>query len=189
MLGTPKPPAAAKLFVALLAGGEAAFAGAERDLSGLFGPADSSSPAVSWSVTRYYAEEMGQGLLRKFVSFGPLIDADRLAEIKLATGRVEQAYLAHLGSDGEKRGRSVNIDPGYLQAAKVVLASTKDAAHRVYLASGIYAEVTLKFVGGSFEPLESTYPDYRWPDTREFFGRLREVYLRQLRSWKLEARG
>ena len=63
----------------------------------------------------------------------------------------------------------MNLDPGYITPAKLVLASTKDHAHRLYLADGIYAEVTLAFRGKQWQPLEWTYPDYRRADFQEFF--------------------
>jgi hypothetical protein len=76
----------------------------------------------------------------------------------------------------------VNLDPGYLDAFKVVLASTKNASQRVYLQSGIYAEVTLLYHHGGFHRLEYTYADYVWPETIAFFTQLRARYLTQLRQ-------
>ena len=83
---------------------------------------------------------MGPKILRKFVSHLPLIQPDRLAEIKIISQELE---MAHLRVKGGKKGRQVNIDPGCLDASKVVLATTKDASHRIYLSSGIYGEATL----------------------------------------------
>ena len=96
-------------------------------------------------MTDYYEKEMGTGLLRRFVSFAPLISPEALAEIKLKTHGIEEGYQ---WIEGEKRGRRVNIDPGYLDGGKVVLASTKGTSHRIYLRSGVYGEVTLFFQSG-----------------------------------------
>jgi hypothetical protein len=82
--------------------------------------------------------------------------------------------------------RRVNLDPGYLDATKLVLASTKNQAHRLYLSQGIYAEVTLLYHHKAFHPFIYTYEDYRWPETHTFLQRVRKQYLEQLRAEKKE---
>lgn len=176
-MGIPTEPKPVKLFVALLSRHEELFPLVEKELTALFGPADSACGSLPWAVTDYYEKEMGIGLLRRIVSFAPLISPEALAEIKLEAQGMEERYQ---WIEGEKRGRRVNIDPGYVDAGKVVLVSTKGASHRIYLRSGIYGEVTLLFQGGLFQPLVYTYPDYLWPETRAFFVALRSLYLRQL---------
>lgn len=178
-MGTPREPKPVKLFVALLSRHEELFSSVEGDLKALFGSIDSASGPLPWAVTDYYEKEMGSGLLRRFVSFGPLIPPERLPEIKLRTQGWEENYQ---WMEGVKRGRRINIDPGYLDAGKVVLASTKNASHRIYLRSGIYGETTLLFHSGSFHPFAYTYPDYLWPETIAFFSELRSLYLNQLRQ-------
>jgi len=79
-------------------------------------------------------------------------------------------------------GRRVNLDPGYLDSFKVVLASTKNASQRIYLDGGIYGEATLMYHDGGFHGLPYTYPDYLWPETLDFLTRLRARYLEQLRQ-------
>jgi len=177
-MGNPKEPYPVKLFVALLLNPEDLLASVEEDLIGLFGSIDSSSRIIPWGISDYYGKEMGPGLLRRFVSFGPLTSSERLPEIKLQTQALEEKYQ---WIRGEEKGRRVNIDPGYIDAGKVVLASTKNAAHRIYLHSGIYGEVTLLFHNGSFQPFIYTYKDYLWPETKSFFSALRSLYLSQLR--------
>jgi hypothetical protein len=76
----------------------------------------------------------------------------------------------------------VNVDPGYLEAGKVVLASTKNAGHRIYLHSGIYGEAALLYYDGAFQACPHTYPDYQWAETLSFLTSLRSVYLHQLRQ-------
>ena len=176
-MGTPKEPNPVKLFVALLSRHEELFASVEQAMGTLFGATDSASGSLPWAVTDYYKKEMGSGLLRRFVSFAPLISPESLAEIKLKTQELEKGYQ---WSEDGKKGRQVNIDPGYLDGGKVVLASTKSASHRIYLRSGVYGEVTLLF-RGSYQSLDYTYPDYLWPETISFFVELRSLYLRQLK--------
>lgn len=178
-MGIPKEPKPVKLFIALLSRDEELFPLVEKDLTALFGPADSNSDSLPWTVTDYYEKEMGAGLLRRFISFAPLISPESLAEIKLRSQDLERDYQ---WAEGERKGRRVNIDPGYLDAGKVVLASTKNSVHRIYLRSGIYGEVTLLFQSGSFQPFAYTYSDYLWPETLSFFATLRSLYLRQLKQ-------
>jgi hypothetical protein len=139
--------------VGLLAPGEAALAAAEIALAAEFGPVSARSATIPFDFSDYYAAEMGPALLRRWVAHGP-VERGRLAALKLAAGRIE-AGLAESGR------RSVNLDPGLLSPHSLVLASTKDFAHRIYLADGIFAEVTLVYRSGRFEPLDWTYPDYR----------------------------
>lgn len=178
-MGTPREPKPVKLFVGLLSRYEELLPTVEGKLRALFGSIGSASGPYPWAITDYYEKEMGYGLLRRFVSFSPLISPERLPEIKLRTQGLEENYK---WIEGEKRGRKVNIDPGYLDAGKVVLASTKSAFHRIYLGSGIYGEITLLFHDGSFHPFAYTYPDYLWPETLSFFTALRSVYLGQLKD-------
>ena len=71
--------------------------------------------------------------------------------------------------------RPVNIDPGLITPAKLILATTKDHAHRIYLGRGIHAEVTLRYVGRKWTPWPWTYPDYAAPTYHSFFDQVREM--------------
>jgi hypothetical protein len=115
---------------------------------------------------------MGSGLSRAFISFKDLISPKDLSRVKVITNRIEEKLSL-------KGKRLVNIDPGYLDAARLVLASTKDYAHRIYLDKGIFAETTLIFKGHSFKNLEWTYPDYKSEKYLEIFNSIREIFLRQ----------
>jgi hypothetical protein len=98
-----------------------------------------------------------------------------LAQIKVQTNLLETEQSA--GGN-----RLVNIDPGYLLAERLVLASGKNYAHRIYLSSGIYADLTLVYRDRDYRPLAWTYPDYAEPKVRNWLRWLREKYLLQLRS-------
>lgn len=138
-----------------------------------FGPVEFRSAVVPWKYSGHYADELGSDILRSFIFFERLIDEGELAQIKVFTNRVEQDLA------GERNGalrRRVNIDPGYLTEAKVVLATTKDYAHRIAIGSGIYAEVTLMFRGSSFSTLEHTYPDFRETGAISMFNEARERF-------------
>ena len=84
--------------------------------------------------------------------------------------------------DARRCYRPINLDPGYLASSKLVLASTKDYSHRTYLKKGIYAEVTLKYAKGAFEPLPWTFPDYRSKGYIDFFTETRTLYMKKLRG-------
>jgi hypothetical protein len=134
-----------------------------------FGALDYESQILDFDYTDYYAKEFGQGLKRSFASFKRLILPSELSRIKLITNKIEDK-ISYRGL------RLVNIDPGYLDLAKLVLASTKDFSHRIYLDCGIYAEITLTYQGKTFRPLDWTYPDYRSAEYIDIFNHIREVY-------------
>ncbi|HEY2147110.1 MAG TPA: DUF4416 family protein [Pirellulales bacterium] len=131
-----------------------------------FGEIALESPRFDFRETDYYAGTMGEGLKKCFWVFEPRRDPAELANWKIAANDWETEY-ARRGDHPEPR--PLNLDPGYLTLAKLVLASTKDHAHRVYLDRGIYAEVTLYFKDGRWQHREWTFPDYRRTDYQEFF--------------------
>ena len=172
-MGEVREPQPVKAFVGILTSRPPALAELRGSLEGQLGPVDSQSQLLDFDYTSYYKAEMGPHLKRMFLSFHRLVSPDALVDLKLFTNGLEQA----LAKDGR---RTVNLDPGYLTAARVVLASTKDFAHRLYLGKGIYGEVTLTYQKNDFLPLPWTYPDYRSEAYRQFFRELRKVYMTQL---------
>jgi hypothetical protein len=123
-------------------------------------------------MTDYYAEEMGKPLFRVFYGFQKLIDPGTLATIKLTTNQLE----AQFSSDGKRR---VNLDPGYLDTDKFVLASTKHNAQKIYLAHGIWADPTLRYEKGKYHPYPWSFPDFRSNRYQSTFMRLRDIYKKQ----------
>ena len=148
-------------------------------LTHCLGPIDFASELLPFTSTNHYENEMGPGIQRQFISFERLIDADTLAEMKLFTNKVEQTFTT---KKSESEARRVNLDAGYLCMAKLVLASTKDNAHRIYLRDGIYAEITLRFYRKTFQPWEWSYPDYRLPTYIAIFNHIRKIYRKQLEN-------
>ena len=140
-----------------------------------WGPVALQSDSFDHDETNYYEPTMGAGLKKTFLAFETLVDPAGLVDWKERTNGWEIEYQRQ-GRHPE--ARPVNLDPGYLTEAKLILASTKDRDHRIYLNRGIYAENTLFFHRGAWEPRPWTYPDYRRPDYHQFFERCRE-YLRQ----------
>ena len=135
------------------------------ELEGLFGPIEWKSPPLFFDRTQYYAREMGWPLHRRFVSFRALIRPEDLVDVKIQTNRIENGHLR----EGQ---REVNIDPGYICLERLVLATGKNYTHRIYLAKGIYADLTLIFNKGGYRPLPWTYRDYADPEVITFFIKL-----------------
>ena len=160
----------------MLSSEEGLFAEAEKVLTRHFGRVDFASQTIPFRHTTYYEKEMGAGLLRKFISFRDLIDAKNIVETKLLTRNIEEQF------SNEKGSRRINLDPGYVCGAKLVLSTTKNYDHRIYLRDGIYAEVTLHYRSGTFSPWEWTYADYRTKEYIEIFNRIRKLYLGQLKN-------
>jgi Domain of unknown function (DUF4416) len=177
-MGKVESPEPVKLICGLLAGDSAWLVRAKEILSGRFGLIDQESECILFDFTSYYQKELGPDILRQYISFTDLIDPGDLAETKLSTNRMEEEL-------SEEGVRKVNLDPGYLDLSKMVLATTKDATYRVYLAAGISGQATLYFEGGTYRPWKWTYSDYRTDVAIEFFNRVRKNYKQQWRAGKL----
>lgn len=177
-MGKIKKPVPVKLIVGMLSAEEALFKKVEEKLSQKFDPVDFRSPILSFHYTDYYEREMGKGLKRKFISFRHLIDPGYLPKIKLFTSELEEIFLYP-----HSPNRRINLDPGYICLSKLVLATTKNHQHRLYLGDGIYGEVTLRYKRGrGFEPWQWTYPDYKSKEYLEIFNQIREIYRGQIRA-------
>lgn len=174
-MGEIKASKQVKMICGLLVAGRERFDRGREALERWFGPIDLESDIFPFDFTDYYEKEMGPGILRRYVSLKDLIAPGDLAAVKLTTNRIEQ----ELSEEGK---RTVNLDPGYVDLSKMVLATTKDATYRVYLKDGIYAQSTYFFQDGTYRPWEWTYADYRTDAAIEFFNRVRSEYKHQLKS-------
>jgi len=127
---------------------------------------DISEPFL-FAYSKYYEAEMGAGLLKMFAVYDGLYPTGQALETKLKALALEDKYVA-------TGGRTVNIDPGYLTLAKLVLTTTKNYDHRVHISRGIFADVQLRFRHGNFTVNPWTYPDYRDEDHLQFFMKARQ---------------
>lgn len=164
-----------KLFVGFIFKEQAVFEKAKDILTGRFGKIDYESQIIPFSHTDYYEAEFGKTLSRKFIAFERLILPENLSKTKITANTIEEKLSV-------RKRRLVNIDPGYVDMARVVLASTKDYRHRIYLNKGIYAEITLFYQDKSFAAWEWTYPDYKSPDYISIFNAVREIYAGQIKN-------
>jgi hypothetical protein len=176
-MAVPKPFAAVKLVCGVISGDDSLYDRAKTLLVEAHGPMDIESPAFDFNLTDYYEKEMGPGLKRRFLSFARLTGPEKLAEIKIETNRLEDRIREEKG----KALRAVNIDPGYLTASALVMATAKDFSHRIPLACGIYAHLEFLFTKTDVKFLEWTYPDLRQDGCRRFFLEVRKRYLEQLK--------
>jgi hypothetical protein len=176
-MGEIKKHPPVKLIMGMIAADANLFSSVEAPLSQKFGPVDFRSDAMPFDYTDYYSKEMGAHLMRKFLSFEKLIQPEEIVEIKYFTNDLEKEFL-YPGTDR----RQINLDPGYVSAAKLVLASTKDHIHRTYLRNGIYSEITLRMEKKTFRPWQWTYPDYGSEEYIEIFNEIRRMYMEQLRA-------
>ena len=175
-LKAPKP---AKLIIGILAADKDSLSAAVEELKSQFGNTDLVSDIWSFDQTDYYNDQTGEHILRQFVSIEPLIDPADLAKIKHKANKLEQNLAKKLNLN---LPRPVNLDPGLIEPSKLVLASTKNYSHRIYIGKKIYAEVTLIFDKGSWHPLPYTYPDYKQQCYFDFFQKVRTRLLEQLKS-------
>ncbi len=175
-MGKIKSPHSVKLIIGMLAKNKKLFDFVEEFFVNEFGKIDYRSPVLVFDHTEYYKKEMGYLLKRRFISFDKLILPERLAKIKLVTNSLEEKFARRKNSHLKRR---INIDPGYISDSKLVLATTKDYFHRIYLNKGIFAEVTLTWKRGSFQPFEWTYPDYKTTEYTKILNHIRNTYMRQ----------
>ena len=187
-MAIPTSPLPVCRFAGLLASNEEQLAAARFELAQWYGKIDDVSAVIPFSFTQYYDEEMGPGLLRQWVRFEALFNPEHLAKCKLETNMAETLLAKQFGSAGGTSGgtpmprvsRPINIDPGYVHRYKVILATTKDHSHRVYISEGIYGEVTLHWHQNRWTPWPWTYADYQSETAQRFFVKARTDYVAQL---------
>ena len=142
-----------------------------------FGEIDAVSEEFSFSeeFSDYYDEELGGEGLRRIYSFKKTVDPARQADIKIRTNEIEQL----LAIDGS---RHVNLDPGFINHGRLLLATTKKAGFRIPLKDGIYTEMTLYYARGEWQKLPWTYRDYQSEKVQKFITEVRHKYLLERRE-------
>ena len=174
-----KPFRPVKLVCGIIGAEDAVFEAAEKRIAGLYGEIDSRSERFAFVATDYYEPEMGKGLRRAFVSFARLIEPDRLSEIKLRTTALEDEIRRAFGAGR----RIVNLDPGYVTSAALIMATAKDFSHRVPLQNGIFAHLEFLFGKTEIRRLDWTYPDFAKEGYQKYFLELRQAFLNQIKSY------
>ena len=168
-----------KLIVGVLACDASVLEGVRGMLTDAFGPADLVSEVFPFDRTEYYLDEAGPNMVRQFLAFETLIHPGQIASIKHQTNRMEQELAEQLATPYP---RPVNLDPGYIEPSKLVLASTKNFSHRVYIGEQMYAEVTMTFIHGDWISYPFTFPDYKSGRYDAFFSAVRLRVAAQQRA-------
>ncbi|MFN4227119.1 MAG: DUF4416 family protein [Candidatus Ratteibacteria bacterium] len=173
-MGKIKSAPFAKIFCGLIYQQENILEEARKMLIEKWGKIDIEEGPFSFNFTDYYEDEMGKNLKRKFISFQNLYLPENVYEWKIYTNKIEEIF-------SEQGKRKINIDPGYIDSSKVILLSTKDYYHRIYIGKGIFAELTLYYSKGKYNFLNWTYPDYKTENYINFFLKMREKYRQQVK--------
>ena len=176
-MSRPRPPKPAKLVIGFFLKEKGLGIHVVKTLADKYGAVDLASSWFPFNFTSYYNDEMGTPLFRRLVAFKQVIHQDSLADIKLFTNDLEHEHSIN----GK---RVVNIDPGYLLHERFVLATGKNFSHRIHVGNGIYADLTLMYIKGGFEPLPWTYPDYASENIMTFLKQVRKKYVVDLSSIK-----
>jgi len=164
-----------KLIVSIIYKDEKLLNIAEKKLEKIYGFTENLRKTFQFDYTKYYSEEFGEPLKRKLICFKKLLNKEKLSRIKLKTNAIEDVLRL-------KKKRTINIDPGYVTEAKLVLLTTKDYTHRVYIGERIFAESTLFFQNNTFNSWPWTYPDYASEEMIEYFNKVRNTYMKDIRD-------
>ncbi len=170
----PEPPPVLPILGLLTADQELA-QHAANELARDHGGLGLSSQPQPFDHTTYYEPEMGPGLHRFFCSFHQLLAAEQLPAFKWRAWQLEQ----QLSKNGCRR---INLDPGYLDSTKVVLASFKAGPQKLYLGEAVWADLVLFFTDGAYRHLLWTFPDLRDGPHLDLFTQARNHYKQQLRQ-------
>lgn len=175
-MGKITPPNPSLLFTAVTYHPSVSRDDIEKSLVEWFGEIFLKSESFDFNFTDYYEEEMGKKLLKFLTAFKNLDTENNLPKVKLISNKLEQNFF------DEKQNRKVNIDPGFISESRVVLASTKNFSHRIYMGDGIFGEVTLLYQNKKFVSLPWTFPDYKSPQIQNFLFEARKGYVKILKG-------
>ncbi len=168
-------PDPVKRVVAALWSDAPALQAAKAEMQARWGEIDFEGADRPFDVTSYYEEEMGKDLRRRLIAFSRLMPPEELPAAKLDAAGIEEKLR-------RPPGRRVNLDAGYLDDHKLVLASFKRAGQKVYLERGVYADLVCRFAGGRFKNFEWTFPDFRDGRYEKDLLQIRALYMEQLRK-------
>jgi len=175
-MAEPAFPDPAMIVIGVIHSDSSALESAIEKLTPVLGPLRRVGESFSFRWTDYYEKEMGAELTRCFLAGRRLVERRWIVELKRLCNRIEKELAREDGS------RRINLDPGLMTLENFVLATTKNRGHRIYLRDGIFAEVTLMYVQGKFEPLPWTFPDYRSEEIQGILLGVRNEYYHLLRD-------
>lgn len=171
----PEEPGLVKFIIGILYTDAQILEQALRLLEKHYGAIDFISATFDFTISDYYIPEMGAPIFRKFIAFEKLIHPKALAQIKIDTNKIEN----QLTREGK---RKVNLDSGYMDFDKVVLASAKYNGNKIYLDHGIWADLTLHYEKGKYNPYTWSFPDFKQGIYNDLFLEIRTLFKRQRRK-------
>jgi hypothetical protein len=174
-MALPEEPLPVKYFIAVLFPEAEKLLQVKKELISRWGAFDFEGQDHPFDATDYYQPEMGTPLCRKLMSFARLYTPALIVSMKLECNDIENSF-SRTGK------RTVNLDAGYLDHNKFILASAKEAGQKVYLDKGIYADLSGRYKEGKYRPFEWSFPDFK--DGR-YDGELlaiRKLYMQQVKK-------
>ncbi|MFP4107926.1 MAG: DUF4416 family protein [Desulfonatronovibrio sp.] len=173
-MSIPLIPRPGKLFLSILSSRWELFWPDLLDiLEQKFGKTDYLTDQIPFTETSYYDRELGTPVSRRLLTFNPLVELDRLADVKLITNGLEESFK-------KDSNRIFNLDPGLITLERLVLATGKNFTHRIYLGRGIWADLTLIFCRGDWQDLDWTFPDYSSEKIKTHLRTIRSRYHEQI---------
>lgn len=146
-----------------------------QEIVKILGPFDFRSEWFPFTVTDYYDQELGSPIFRCFLSLKQLVEPSYIIEVKHQIALLEDRYR-------ENGWRKINIDPGYFDFYKLVLASFKVGAFKIYLGQGVYGDMTLLYSKGKFTPFEWAFADFASGKYNDVFLTIRNLYKKKLKE-------
>jgi hypothetical protein len=171
-----------KLFAAVLWAPSSPLPDVMESLRAQWGDIDFTGTDHLFDMTDYYEPEMGRNLNRRLVSFLQLVPPDCLGSAKHQCNEIEDRFAG-------ENGRLVNLDIGYLDHNKIVLASFKGAGQKIYLGEGVWADLVARYRGGRYNPFEWTFPDFRDGRYDRELLKIRDIYKKQVAGYRLQVSG
>ncbi len=168
-------PNSVKLFVAVLWANPEVLNKAYKMLQDKWGSFDFEGEDHAFDITEYYENEMGKNLKRRFIAFEKLVSPEILVNAKITCNEIEEILEI-------KNKRGINLDIGYLDHNKIILASAKGAGQKIYLSDGIYADFIARFGKGNYQPFEWCFPDFKDGRYNLELLQIRDKYLIQLKN-------
>jgi hypothetical protein len=178
-MARPELPLPVKYLIAVLFHQSEAMVKVRSELVSRWGPIDYEGADHRFDVTDYYEPEMGTPLFRRLLAFENLYPPTLIVEMKLQCNDLETA-LSH----DEKR--IVNLDAGYLDHNKYLLASAKEAGQKIYLYRGIYADLSGRYKAGKYQPFEWSFPDFKDGRYDKELCAIRSLYMKQVKRYRRE---
>lgn len=162
-----------KLIVSVIYSSMDALADSLTALEKRFGRVECETVEITTSEAADHREEMGENLLRRFFSFEREVDRHVLPLLKSVCRKIEGQFADKVD---DCLFRTVNLDPGIITPANLIMASYKEFNHRVYLEDGVFAELALIHARGRFVRLPWTSPDFYNEEAIDFFERVRSGF-------------